>query len=476
MKKIIALLILAALTLGITGCAEEPVEKAGLQVGYSRILVNPVESIPMSGYGNHSQRFSRDITDDLYATCIAITGTDGNTVLLMTVDMAVGYASVTEPARNMIAQTYGVPYENIYISGTHTHSGPAIGYTDNPAMAAYMEQLVNWMVEAGKVALDDRAPASLFTGSVETEGMNFTRHYIARDKITGQTSVIGDNFGSPISKVLEGHTSEADPTMHLVKFTREGRKDIVLANWRAHPHFTGGTNVYNLSADFVGTFRTAIETLYPCDFAYFQGAAGNVNENSRIASEEACVEYRTYGSTLANYAIQGLENMKPVSGDSISTTQISFEASINHSFDDLYFKAKEVRVIWQTTYDSNQTMAVAEPYGIRSPYHADAIVSNYNLPETQTINLNAARIGNELSFVTFPGEYFDMNSVYIEEHSPFDTTLFLGYCNDHYGYMPAKLAYEYTSYETDITRFAENTAEEVREVYVQTLTNLYEEK
>ena len=133
-------------------------------------------------------------------------------------------------------------------------------------------------------------------------------------------------------------------------------------------------------------------------------------------------------------------------------------------------------MVWQATYDSNQTMAVAEPYGIRSPYHADAIVSNYNLPETQTITLNAVRIGNELSFVTFPGEYFDMNSVYIEENSPFDTTLFLGYCNDHYGYMPAKLAYEYTSYETDITRFAENTAEEVREVYVQTLTNLYEEK
>jgi hypothetical protein len=262
--------------------------------------------------------------------------------------------------------------------------------------------------------------------------------------------------------------------MHLVKFTREGRKDIVLANWRAHPHFTGGTNVYNLSSDFVGTFRTAMEALYPCDFAYFQGAAGNINENSRIASEEACVEYRTYGSTLANYAIQGLENMKPVSGDTISATPIFFEANINHTFDDLYYKAREVQVVWQATYDSNQTMAVAEPYGIRSPYHADAIVSNYNLPETQTITLNAVRIGNELSFVTFPGEYFDMNSVYIEENSPFDATLFFGYCNDHYGYMPAKLAYEYTSYETDITHFVAGTAEDVMARYVQMLNELKE--
>ena len=478
MKKITVILTLVALILGIAGCGEkkQSTETPALQVGYSRVLINPSESIPMSGYGNHSQRFSQDIIDDLYATCIAITDTDGNTVLLMTTDIAVGYTSVTDPARQLISQHYGVPYENIYISGTHTHSGPAIGYTDNAAMAAYMEQLVNWMAQAGQEALDDRAPATLYTGSVETEGMNFTRHYIARDKLNGQTSVIGDNFGSGTSKVLEGHTSEADPTMHLVKFAREGRKDIVLANWRAHPHFTGGSSAYNLSSDFVGTFRAAMETLYPCDFAYFQGAAGNINENSRIASEEACAEYRTYGSTLAKYAIQGLENMSPVSGNTISATQIPFEATINHTFDDLYYQAREVQVVWQSTYDSTQTMAVAEPYGIRSPYHADAIISNRNLPETQTIKLNAVRIGNELSFVTFPGEYFDMNSVYVEENSPFNTTLFLGYCNDHYGYMPAKLAYEYTSYETDITRFAEGTAEQVRDTYVQSLSELFENK
>ena len=479
MKKILTLILALALLLCAAACSgnetepesTQPTQAKGdvFQVGYSRVLMNPSESIPLSGYGNERERYCQNIIDDICATCIAVTGEDGNTILMLTMDLAVGYSGVTVPARTLVAERTGIPYENIYMVGTHTHSGPAIGLSSHLPMEKYMAQCVDWLIQACEEALADRAPAYMYTSSVETEGMNFVRHYTVEDNATGEISVIGDNFGTPIGKTYLGHATEADPTMFLVKFQREGRKDIVLANWRAHPHFTGGSAAYNLSSDFIGSFRTAMETLYDCDFAYFQGAAGNINENSRIPEEEACVEYRSYGSKLAEYAISGLENMTPVVGAQVKNEQITFTAKINHTFDDLFFRAKEIAAVWQATFDSAQCNAMGNPVGIRSPYHAEAIVSNYNRAETEEITLNAVSIGDNLSFVTFPGEYFDTNAVYVEENSPFATTMFFGYCNEHYGYMPSKIAYEYTSYETDITRFAEGTAEEVQQAFVDKL-------
>ena len=43
----------------------------------------------------------------------------------------------------------------------------------------------------------------------------------------------------------------------------------------------------------------------------------------------------------------------------------------------------------------------------------------------------------------------------------------------HVGYLPAAIAFEYTSYETDITRFVQGTGEMVRDEYIRMLNELY---
>ena len=86
--------------------------------------------------------------------------------------------------------------------------------------------------------------------------------------------------------------------------------------------------------------------------------------------------------------------------------------------------------------------------------------------------LNAVSIGDEFAFVTFPGEMFDSISVRMEENSPYFTTMMLGYCYHHLGYLPSAVAYKYTSYETDITRFAPGTGEMVADKHVEMLREL----
>ena len=71
--------------------------------------------------------------------------------------------------------------------------------------------------------------------------------------------------------------------------------------------------------------------------------------------------------------------------------------------------------------------------------------------------------------MTAPNELFDTNSVWIEENAPTAYTLTLGYTNGHYGYVPSKLAWEYSCYESDITYYTAGTAEQIQQTFLDML-------
>ena len=134
----------------------------------------------------------------------------------------------------------------------------------------------------------------------------------------------------------------------------------------------------------------------------------------------------------------------------------------------------QVQSVWNSTNDRAQAEELGKPLGIRSPYHAAAIWANSrrNKEDDGWMILNAVSIGKDFAFVTFPGEMYDSVSVRMEENSPFNTTMMLGYCYHHLGYLPSRVAYKYTSYETDITRFVRGTDALVEQTYLQLLNGL----
>jgi len=83
-----------------------------LSVGYARVDITPEESVPLAGYGNSMQRLSQGVLDPLYATCIAITDSDGHSVLLCTVDLINTVDSYCIPARDAISKKYGISRED----------------------------------------------------------------------------------------------------------------------------------------------------------------------------------------------------------------------------------------------------------------------------------------------------------------------------------------------------------------------------
>lgn len=445
------------------------------RVGFSRIVMNPDESIPLTGYSNEAKRYNQAITEDICATCVAITDEEDTTVLIVQADFCTMFDAMGENFRTWIHEATGVPMDRIYAAATHTHSAPGVAKDELPCIQRYLEKVKKIVPQCAVEALADRKPAKIATGSIEIPGMNFIKHYKARDNVTGEISYIGDQFGTQVGKTLMEHATQIDPTMHLVKFTREGGKDVVLANWRAHPHFSGGYKKFDLSSDFIGVFREALEFAASCHALYLQGASGNVNSASRFPAERRFTNQRSFGTALAAYAAEGLDkHMTQVPAGKLKTAQLEFHGEINHTMDHLADQAWAFREAWNTTFDWSLYAEEALKLGIRSPYHAGAIKWNSlrNKEEHGKMILNAVSIGDALAFVTFPGEMYDSVSVRMEENSPFKTTLMLGYCHHHIGYLPSAVAYKYTSYETDITRFQAGTGEEVADTYVKMLKEL----
>ena len=224
MKRILSIALTLILVLGLCACGKETTQKkptetpAVFQVGFGRVNITPSSSHNLDGYDD---RMSEGILNPVMATCVAITDPEDNTLLLYTVDMCNSEKETFEPLREQLTEATGIPAENITVSATHTHSSPAYPYTYD---------YVNRLVQAGKDALADRAPATIQGGSYDVPGMNFVRHYIKNDG-----TYRGDNFGDDTSG-FKSHASDADESMRLIRFVRQGdKKDVLMVNWQVHP-------------------------------------------------------------------------------------------------------------------------------------------------------------------------------------------------------------------------------------------------
>jgi len=440
--------------------------ECALSAGFSRVNMNPTEPIPLGGYGNDDARFHETIGQDICVTAVALTDARAQTVLLLSIDLVNADTPLCEGIRKRIYADTGIG--NIYICAVHSHAAPSVRRTDMACIRRYNALVCDRCSQAVQEALKDRKSCSLYTGSIEARDLNFVKHYKALDPKTGEISVLGDLFGEPTGKVHLEHMSKADPTVHLVRFVRSGGKDIVLTNFRAHPHFDGGSKKYLLSSDYIGAFRVALEALEGCHAVYFQGACGNINATSRMAGEQQYHTAKSYGLALAATVSEGLaRHMKPCPSGFIQTAQFTVMAQLQKSAPQLLAAAKQVQQLWKSTYDYKQCNDLGKAFGIRSPYHAGAIIAGKDrTPEDGRLILNTVTVGSALAFVTFPGEMFDTLSMRIEDNSPFPTTLLLGYCNHNMSYLPSMQAYNYSCYETDITRFAPGTGEQVADTCI----------
>lgn len=436
-----------------------------LYLGIGRVNITPDYSVPLAGYGNTSKRMSTEAYDPLYSTCAAFTDEIGETVLLFHNDLTRTDDGVMS-CRAAISQATNIPEDHIVISATHNHSAPDT-LSSLEVIQTYLKDLTEWMSDAALAALADRKPVEdAYITSTQVKGVNFTRHYVMDDG-----SICGDNLKGTGTKSV-GYVNEADHTLSLVKFTRDGGQDVIMANFQAHPHSGGGSKKYYMTSDMVGAMRDVMETEANCNFMYFTGASGNVNSHSRIKADNVVSTYVERGQYLAQAALKASSDYKKVDIGRIRMITTQFEEDINHSEDYKLEAATRIAEMWAETGDYPRCEAEGAPYNIKSPYHANAICSRAEEPASRTLkNVCVFSVG-DVAFVIVPYEMFHQMGSYIREHSPFAATFIVTCANGSYVYHPTRDAYEFFAYEACITRSNPGVAEQQAEDYVNLLKKL----
>ena len=473
MKRLALWCVAISVMLSLAGCGgavptdskvtTAPTAETGFRVGFGRAKVTPQESVPMGGYENSSLRMSTGLFTDLYVNVLAVD--DGeNTLLLMTIDHSWFHRNLADPIRKALLKDYGIPEEYVLMNGTHTHAAPDASNIAEPAQVRDNKRVQELSLEAVRLALDDLKPACIFIGSVMTENMNFVRRYFMDDG-----SFTGDNYPGT-GTTMVSHESEADGQMQLMKFVREGGKDILIANFQAHPHLEGKSN--SLSAQNVGAFRDAVEQKLDVYSIYWQGAAGNLNSSSYIPGETVYTKRNEYGDALADYAVSVYDSMTEVNSGPVKVIHYDLACEVNHAYDHL---AAEARTIWEyynETGDGKGATEMGNPLGIHSPFHANRILGNAELGDTKDIPLAAFSFG-DVSGVVVPYEMFDTNGMQIKEQTPFAMTFIFGYANPgYYGYIPSAAAWENGGYEVDNCTFVGGTGDKLAQDYLNLLAEL----
>ena len=495
MKKILCILLACVLLLGLCACGAGEgantgsTEPAGttaaatttpattLQVGFGAGDITPNWPIGLQGYGNQATRISTGFSSYIYIYCVAITDSNDETVLIMSLDSGNGkYESTIRP---MIEQKFNIPQDHIIFSAIHQHSTPV-------GSAEYLALMSDGAEKAVRQALDDRAPATMHINKVETNALSFVRNYVANDPAR---TIVGDNYNDSIGAAYGylGHESESDKEMRLIKFVREeGKKPIIMVNFQAHPHLGTSAKDTSIHSDWPGIMRDTVADKLDAHCIYLGAAGGNLNSNSRIAEENISEDWKHHGKRAANYVINAEETYTQVETGDIKIKTLTNGYATDHSMDHLLDAARTIDTLSASNFDKAKEETSKYP-DIHSVYHAQAIVEKAALAETYDLTIGAFAIG-DVAFTFHPYEMFDTNGMELRNgtvgnpnyeadeqlENPFAMTFICTLGNGHMGYVPSLLSYTNGGYSTDIAYLAPGSGERLVGDYLAILNELHD--
>ena len=425
----------------------------------------PKASVPLAG-GDYTKRYNTGALDTLYVTCVALRDQD-QTVLLYTMDLICAEDLFVDPAKAAISDATGIEQENIIINATHTHAAPAIR-NEFDGVIDYRKIFFAAAVQAGSDAIADLTHAEIYHGSTQAENMAFVRHYELSDG-----SFAGPNFGNFENGDIVGHSTPADVELQLVKFARNGKKDVVLMNFPAHCTMNGKTVDTKLSADYPGPTRDYIEENSNALVAFFIAAGGDQTPYSSNKQEQLYTreQYQDYGQALGKYAVDALSRLTKLKPEQIELTAKTFTGISNKEKTDQLMQAQQVvKAARQYGVSAPETVELARQYGFTSYYEANAIKSRISAPSTVNMELRVLTIGS-LGFVFAPYEMFSTQGMYIKTHSACETTFIVTCSEGAMGYLPSQRGFEIGCYEACVTKFQPGTAEQLADAFVDMLQN-----
>ena len=433
-------------------------------VGYAQVNINPKLGIGISGY--YIPRLAKGFLDDLQASCLALS-LEGNTVLLLNVDQMGLMADESVRYRKAIAAATGVPFENLFMTCTHTHTAPLPDtklfiYGDEKDIHDYADFLGQRLVDVAQMAIADLKPGRMgYCTGYAPERVAYIRRYRMKDGSTMTCPPVDDpNIEAPIGTL--------DQRVHVLRFDRDGGESIVLVNYGVHCDTIGGEL---LSADFPAWMRSTLDkALDGVKCMFFPGAQGDVGSTNVHPSggdmNDTEISFdnemkspgmaRFVGRALAGTVLQVYDKVTYVDVTELKTLQkiakipsnmpAAEDLPLAHQYKELHEAGRDDRIPFEAM---ELTTVVAEALRMCKLEHG---------PEYFDLPLMGIQIG-PVALLGIPGEPFTDVGIAIKEAPGWDMILPCGLTNGYMGYFPVKSAYEEGGYESRTSEFKSGVAE-----------------
>lgn len=420
-----------------------------LKIGYARADFSPDKPVRMN-----SQHTGEIVKEPICATALYLTQGDTR-VLVIGMDVRNVYEYFAAEAKKMVSKATGVPEEAILFHTPHNHSSPDCSAMENETVIDWRERIgYPGIVRAAKAAVADAKPVTGMTGGrAVSEKLNFVRRYQREDG-----SWVGIATANPSKAPIVAHENEADMELRAVRITRNGGKDIILVNYQTHAAGALGQFPTQINADFVGPLRDKLEKEENALVLYLQGACGNTNYKSRLASEKPMNKeyYWEIGESLADTARQALAQAQEMTLGTLKLWVGTVTCTVNHIKDHLAQQAEKIAEV----EDPDKRLEMMHSIGIASRYERGAIIKRSGMPATEQMELAAVSIG-DFAMAFNPVEMFDTNGVQLRKASPFAITFPCSYSLNYRGYMPSHQAFPHGEYEAYMCNYLPGTGENI---------------
>ena len=379
-----------------------------IDAGYGDNIINPKLPCYLTGYGIYLERKAYSIMDDLKVRAVFLKDKDGNKILIISFDLIGFSVDFSDILRKSISSKFKIPFQNIFISCTHTHSGPptlelrGMGKPD----ISYMKSLKEKTEIAVEKAISESGKADGKWIIEEIEPIGFNR----------------------AKKSLE----PVDTHLGIIIFQKNTEK-IYIINYSCHP-VTLGIN-HEISADFPGKLIREIENKGDRGI-FLQGFCGDIdpfiNKVKWGSGTEDDVNF--YGRHIFMRLLKLEKEGIPFKNSSISSIEKRIRIPLQIK--------SEKELEDEKNYFLNLYKDKGEKYTrFFEEWFEESLRKISGLKENpylEKVPINVINIG-EMKLVGYPGEVFcEMGLSLREKFSP----LFpCGYANGNIGYIPTKKAY-----------------------------------
>jgi hypothetical protein len=343
------------------------------------------------------------------------------------------------------------------ISATHSHTGPELadrraridvfgGKSD--IAVDYRKGLPVKIAEAVKKADAARKPARASFATGKEEGLAFNRRFFMTD------GSVGWNPGKKNPRIVRP-AGPTDPSVPVVLFETTGEKPTPIAtyvNFAMHLDTVGGMYYsadypYTISKSLAAVKGDGMVTLFTTGTC---GDINHVNVNS-AAPQKGHGEAARIGTRLGAEVLRTYEKLQPAADGPLRVTSEIVELPLPP------VNAEDVA-------DAKAVIAEIQAGKKRPPFLKQvqafkALDVAARLGKPHALEVQVISLGDDLAWVSLPGEIFVQLGLTIKAGSPFRQTMIAELANGSIGYIPTRVAYPQGNYEVVSTRCGEGSGE-----------------